>query len=281
MNVIAGRLPPRVAMLAAFKDAGILNAADLFVCDALLNAIAAPADLDAAIVLGLALAVRAPREGLVCVELADIAERLAGYVASGGLAWPQPADWIRALCACPALVSDAASAHSLPRRPLVLADGRLYLARAWEDELQLAARLTQWARQPAIASPVPLYTAGQALCNVGEFHAHMALARRTHSQRQAQHNCRIQVSRRCNCLEQGITYKQIRRIQDARIFKCSQHFNPRRQSARDYIHSCGLPASRSESEPIKPGGAHHTKTPAGLLASSRGVSGPSMPRTNK
>ena len=160
MNVIAGRLPPRVAMLAAFKDAGILNAADLFLCDALLNAVAAPADLDAAIVLGLALAVRAPREGHVCVELADIAERLAGYVASGGLAWPQPADWIRALSACPALVSDAASAHSLPRRPLVLADGRLYLARAWEDELQLAARLTQWARQPAIVSPAPLYTAG-------------------------------------------------------------------------------------------------------------------------
>ena len=160
MSVIAGQLPARVAMLGAFHEAGIFNESDLFASDALLNAIAAPLDLDAAIVLGLALAVRAPREGHVCVELADIAQRLAGYGAAGSLSWPAPADWIRVLRACPALVSEAAAAHNMPRRPLVLADGRLYLARAWADELQLATRLTAWAQQPALDAAEPHYTAG-------------------------------------------------------------------------------------------------------------------------
>lgn len=160
MSVIAGRLPARVAALSAFQAAGIFNEADLFACAALLNAIAAPPDLEAAIVLGLALAVRAPREGHVCVELADVAQRMAGYGAGGSLSWPEPANWIRVLRACPELVSEAAAAHNMPRHPLVLADGRLYLARAWADELQLATRLTAWAQQPVIVAPEPHYTAG-------------------------------------------------------------------------------------------------------------------------
>lgn len=110
--------------------------------------------------LGLALAVRAPREGHVCVELADVAQRMAGYGAGGSLSWPEPANWIRVLRACPELVSEAAAAHNMPRHPLVLADGRLYLARAWADELQLATRLTAWAQQPVIVAPEPHYSAG-------------------------------------------------------------------------------------------------------------------------
>ena len=97
--------------------------------------------------LGAALAARAPRHGHVCVEL----ERVAGSVAVEGaeadelvaLAWPDPAAWADALAA--SVIVAPPDAPDDDPRPLVFANGRLYLDRMWRDERFVADELMRRA----------------------------------------------------------------------------------------------------------------------------------------
>ncbi len=124
-------------VLAAFNDAGVLDAADLHVARRLGRL---GGEHDDRVLLAVALAVRAVRSGSVCATLADrgtlvqpdaegddvtgVAERLLPLL-------PDPQAWTDAIQASP-LVGDATGSH--PERPVRLVGGRLYLDRYWQDE---------------------------------------------------------------------------------------------------------------------------------------------------
>jgi exodeoxyribonuclease V alpha subunit len=145
----AARRPRRApAALEAFAQAGIVASADAHVA-ALLARLAG--GVDEATLLAAALAVRAPRTGHTCVDLATIASRAVGddevAVDPATLPWPDPAAWLTALGASP-LTGDGA--------PLVLEGSLLYLDRYWRDERQVAADLGALlaAAQPAVDAAV-------------------------------------------------------------------------------------------------------------------------------
>lgn len=89
--------------------------------------------------LGMCLAIRAPREGHTCVQLAD-AQAYVGTerrAADADAAWPQTAAiWIASLASAGRLIGVAGT-----RAPFVLEGERLYLARSLHEEEQIARRL--------------------------------------------------------------------------------------------------------------------------------------------
>ncbi|MDX6688393.1 MAG: exodeoxyribonuclease alpha subunit [Baekduia sp.] len=120
--------------LRAFNDAGVLSSADVQVA----RRLAALGDVsDPAVLLALALAVRAPRLGHVLVDLATIRATVAvdteEPVDLAALAWPDPGDWVARVAAC-RLVTD-------PPHPLRLDGARLYLDRYWREEREVAGAL--------------------------------------------------------------------------------------------------------------------------------------------
>jgi exodeoxyribonuclease V alpha subunit len=128
--------------LRAFNDAGVLSSADVQVA----RRLAALGDVeDHAVLLALALAVRAPRLGHVLVDLATIRGTVAvdteEPVDLAELDWPEPGDWAARVAAC-TLVTD-------PPHPLRLEGTRLYLDRYWREECNVASRL----RALAAAAP--------------------------------------------------------------------------------------------------------------------------------
>ena len=92
--------------------------------------------MDEATLLAAALAVRAPRTGHTCVDLATIASRAMGDeevpADPATLPWPDPAAWVTAVGAGPLATGEG---------PLVLEGSLLYLDRYWRDEGQIAADL--------------------------------------------------------------------------------------------------------------------------------------------
>ncbi|MEA4944149.1 MAG: exodeoxyribonuclease V subunit alpha [Propionicimonas sp.] len=105
--------------------------------------------------LWLALAVRALRSGLVCVDLRQItADSFASdeeAVVVPAELWPEPDGWRQALLASP-LVTQGAGAPGT--RPLRLIGDLLYLERYWQEESEVAAELV--ARRQAPLAAVPL-----------------------------------------------------------------------------------------------------------------------------
>jgi exodeoxyribonuclease V alpha subunit len=134
VDPFAARRPRRApAALEPFAQAGIVESADAHVAAVLARL---TGDVDDATLLAAALAVRAPRTGHTCVDLATIASRAVGddevLVDQAALPWPDPAAWRTAVRASP-LTADGA--------PLVLEGSLLYLDRYWRDERQIAADL--------------------------------------------------------------------------------------------------------------------------------------------
>ncbi|MBW3601824.1 MAG: AAA family ATPase, partial [Actinobacteria bacterium] len=124
--------------LRAFNDAGVLVPADVHVA-ATLGRLAG--EREPGVLLAAALAVRAPRLGHVCVDLANV--RLTVSVDEDvpadvdALPWPEPGDWLDRV-ARSALVVDAAGDgpgdEPAGDRPLRLSGSRLYLDRYWRYE---------------------------------------------------------------------------------------------------------------------------------------------------
>lgn len=134
--------------LRAFNDAGVLSAADVQVARRLgaLGGVEDPA-----VLLALALAVRAPRLGHVLVDLAAVRATVAvdteEPVDLAALPWPEPGPWVAAVAACPLVATgdeDAGGVH-----PLRLVGDRLYLDRYWREERAVAAELRARAGAPA------------------------------------------------------------------------------------------------------------------------------------
>jgi exodeoxyribonuclease V alpha subunit len=132
--------------LRSFNDAGVLSSADVQVA----RTLAALAGVqEPAVLLAVALAVRAPRLGHVLVDLATIAGTVAvdteEPVDLAGLGWPDPEEWVTAVEESP-LVSEAP-------HPLHLEGSRLYLDRYWREECDVAAHLRSLATAPGTGDP--------------------------------------------------------------------------------------------------------------------------------
>lgn len=108
-------------LLRTFTDAEVLDASDVHVAQRLCELVKAPDDR---VALAVALAVRALRNGSVCLDLRTV-ERQVGI---DGLPWPAIDDWFAAI-----------AEHPLTGQPPVLhVDGDLlYLDRYWLEEQQV------------------------------------------------------------------------------------------------------------------------------------------------
>jgi exodeoxyribonuclease V alpha subunit len=120
-------------VLRSLNEAGVLEAADVHVARRL-GALGDEPDDD--VLLAVALAVRAVRNGSVCVDLSDV-HRL-----EEGVAWPPVERWVSAVERSPLVT--AGVVHLL--------GSMLYLSRYWAEESQVVADLT--TRDRAGAPPV-------------------------------------------------------------------------------------------------------------------------------
>lgn len=139
-------------LMATFNRAGLLAAADVHVAARLGQLVGVADDLA---LLGAAFAVRAPRLGHVCVDLASISETASTDADDDDrvktLPWPDPSDWLAAL---------REGTLTAPEGPLVLRGSQLYLDRYWSDEQQVAADLLLRARDEADQVDVALLASG-------------------------------------------------------------------------------------------------------------------------
>ena len=145
--------PGTPPLLAHFHAAGVLGDAEVDVAPALARL---TGERDPEVTLAAALAVRAPRVGHVCVDLARVRHHVVTD-ASGRLApedvdelpWPDPQAWAEAVAASPMVGDGARPTDPGATRPLVWHEGRLYLDRYWRYEQSLAEELRSRAGDPA------------------------------------------------------------------------------------------------------------------------------------
>ncbi|MFM8413626.1 MAG: exodeoxyribonuclease V subunit alpha [Planctomycetota bacterium] len=145
--------------LAAYVDAGVISADEVAAVGVFVSLASRDEQLDLEPLawLALGLALRTPRDGHTCVDLAQITDWLGpADVADGdrspndvALSWPtDAAAWKDAL-------RSAASLVGVPgdRKPFILDGDRLYLARSLHEEEAIARRLTGAAASGAGAAP--------------------------------------------------------------------------------------------------------------------------------
>ncbi|MFL0173210.1 exodeoxyribonuclease V subunit alpha [Mycobacterium sp. SMC-13] len=125
------QVPAATGLLATFNAAGVLNAADVHVAQ---RCCALESESDELVALAVALAVRALREGSVCVDLTTVADDIGG-----DLPWPAPAELVAAVAASPL----AGKAIRLEHERL------LYLDRYWREEQQVCTDLLARSAQAA------------------------------------------------------------------------------------------------------------------------------------
>ncbi len=126
-------------LLRSFNDAGVLTAADVHVA---LRLGRLGGEVDEAVLLAVALAVRAVRHGSVCVDLAVARETVAADAVDGEAPsrppWPELGAWVER-CRRSVLVADGPDAD--PTGPLRWVEGLLYLDRYWREEELVRAEL--------------------------------------------------------------------------------------------------------------------------------------------
>lgn len=125
-------------LLRTFTDAEVLDASDVHVAQRLCELVKAPDDR---VELAVALAVRALRNGSVCLDLRTVEQQ----VGLDGLPWPAIGDWFAAI-----------AEHPLTGQPPVLhVDGDLlYLDRYWLEEQQVCDDILRMTTARP-AQPVP------------------------------------------------------------------------------------------------------------------------------
>jgi exodeoxyribonuclease V alpha subunit len=147
------RAPDR---LAPFNAAGILGPADVHAARVICRLTGENRD---DVLLAIALAVRAPRFGHVCADLATVADTVApdddATIRTDELAWPALAEWVELVASSPAVAIDTPDRDGAPtlfdtasreHRPLTLVGTRLYLDRYWHYEQRVAADLQRRAQ---------------------------------------------------------------------------------------------------------------------------------------
>lgn len=172
-------VPAPVHELEPFVRAGVLGDTEIHVACSLA---AASSEAGFEVLLAAALAVRAPLHGSICVDLSTVKDTVVSSLESaaqlaaaqsGGeasaeprvevaetdvgdgpdllsLDWPDPSAWLARVCESPlVLVAGATAKLGDPEgrlQPLVVEDGRLYLARYWALERYVAADLRERSR---------------------------------------------------------------------------------------------------------------------------------------
>ena len=149
-------------LLGEFNRAGVLGYADVHVAQRLG---ALTGETDESVLLAAALAVRAVRQGSVCIAPASVAATTAvdGLTADevARLPWPEPASWVDALSAS-GLVAVGLDGYA--GSPLRYANGLLYLDRYWRQERVVAEYVDRASRaQPPDFDPEPLTRALERL----------------------------------------------------------------------------------------------------------------------
>lgn len=135
----------RSPLLAAFNAAGVLGLADVHTAEALARI---GAEVDERVALAAALAVRALRNGSVCIDLREVSstafEEDDPLLALADLPWPEPDAWLAA-CRASSLLSevDPDRPASASNRPLRLSGTLLYLERYWSQEESVRIQLTR------------------------------------------------------------------------------------------------------------------------------------------
>lgn len=139
-----------VERLQALRAVSLLDPIDLHVVTRLGRLVDAW-DPDA--LVACAAAVRAPRQGHICVDLqAD--DPWPGEAEHRDL-WPTPAVAIHALEASPLVATPEALRGPAGRLPFVFDGRRLYTARLWDDQARLVERLRAMAAAPVAEPPDP------------------------------------------------------------------------------------------------------------------------------
>ena len=161
--------------LRAFNEAGVLSVADVHVA-VRLGTIAR--DDDELVALASALAVRGPRLGHVCVDLATIRETAAvdteETVDLSLLPWPDPEAWLARVEASPLVAcGEEATADD---RPLRLVGTTLYLDRYWREENEVAADLQTLAAEADTGVDAALLASGIERLFPGQAGGRQALA---------------------------------------------------------------------------------------------------------
>ncbi|WP_300017520.1 exodeoxyribonuclease V subunit alpha [Pseudonocardia sp.] len=148
-------------LLGEFNAAGVLDTADVHVAR---RVGVLGGEGDDAVLLAVALAVRALRLGSVCVDLAAVDRTVLGdgdeLVDVSALPWPDPGTWAQ-VCRRSPLVADGAGEGS--GRPLRMVDGQLYLERYWREEELVRLSLIERAASAPLADPAALRAGLDAL----------------------------------------------------------------------------------------------------------------------
>ncbi len=141
-------------LLREFNQAGALGAADVHVA---LRLARLCGEDDQRALLAAAFAVRGPRLGHVCVDLATLAESVVveGDSAIDLRDLPWPRNWVGAVRTSSMVVSTADT-----DRPLRLVGSRLYLDRYWREEQQVAGDLATRAAASVAGVDEAILTAG-------------------------------------------------------------------------------------------------------------------------
>jgi exodeoxyribonuclease V alpha subunit len=134
-------------LLRAFNEAGVLGPAEVHVALRLAHLVGGACEHA---VLAAALAVRAPRLGHVCTDLATVRDTLVVEgdvpVDLQALPWPPTEDWIARIASSALVAEDGIGEGDGDRHaPLRLVGSRLYLDRYWREERQVATDLLQRA----------------------------------------------------------------------------------------------------------------------------------------
>jgi exodeoxyribonuclease V alpha subunit len=135
----ARRVRCAAGALRSFNEAGVLAAADVHVA---LRLARLANEEDERALLAAALAVRAPRLGSVCVDLATIGATAVTDVDEPvdlqALPWPEPGGWVESVASSPLVGVGEDGGED---RPLRIVGTTVYLDRYWRDERTVAADL--------------------------------------------------------------------------------------------------------------------------------------------
>ncbi|MBO9522158.1 MAG: exodeoxyribonuclease V subunit alpha [Nocardioidaceae bacterium] len=135
-------------LLAAFNAAGVLDAAADVHAATRLGAILE--ETDERVLLAVALAVRATRNGAICVDLAAVADAARDTEETESLDWPEPASWV-----------DAVAGSVLVREQVLRLEGStVYLDRYWREERQVCDDVVALVRREPPEVDASLLAAG-------------------------------------------------------------------------------------------------------------------------
>ena len=141
-------LTPELVTLAPFVEAGVLDAAAVQVAGVVARSVQGVAP---EVLLGAALAARAPVFGHVCVVIGSVRHSIVVGDDSGeltrsvdSLPWPDPEKWGAVLAASPAVCGPGGGPTGVTL-PLVWDGTRLYLERYWRFETRVADELLRRA----------------------------------------------------------------------------------------------------------------------------------------